>query len=248
MSYAIVQHGHNFANSGTTNTVTLGATPTVGNLLIAFVQWFSVMTNVHINTTGWTIEKGHTSSGTDQMWVLSRYVQSGDTATTLNFQDGVTVSTFWSATVVEVSGVTGVHATDWQTSQVDAGTGSATTHTSSSLTPTAAGGVAIIGCCGDGGGGGITSFSAGWTSLEVVAAGGSNGYSFGCASQIVSAAFTVTVTYVGSNSGRNIGTALLNAPSGGGGGGSPNKLRLFPTSASVRMLPQSTTYRGFPTT
>lgn len=215
MSLAVVQHGYNASSPTTSATVTLGTAPTAGNLLIAFVQFFSVITNTTINTTTWTIEKGHTISGTDQMWILSRYADGTETATPPDFQTGV-FGVYFAATLVEISGVTGVHATDFDQTNLDVGSGGSTTQTSSTLTTAHANELALTGCCGDGGGGGITSFSGGWTSLEAVASGGTIGYSYGLASQLFAASSSsvaLTVTYVGSNSGRNIGTVLLNTPS-----------------------------------
>lgn len=216
MSFAKVQTGHNASTPTLSDTVTLGAAPTAGNLLLIFVQYFQIVTDVAINTAKYTIEAGHSSSGTDQMWILSRYADGTETATLPTFQTSAT--TYFSATVIEISGVNGTHSNDFEKVQLDnASAGGVATITSTSYTTTHANDFAVTGYCGDGSGGGISSVSGGWTADESQASGATIGYSYGLARQAVPTSGTVvqnTVTFAANNSGRNIGLVVLKPTAG----------------------------------
>lgn len=91
--------------------VTIGAAPTAGNLLIAFIG---------VNETGWTVGSGWTQfdavsfSEYNTSYIiicLYRYVVGGDTATLPAFMSAGL--TYWTHDVYEVSGVTGIWTTDF---------------------------------------------------------------------------------------------------------------------------------------
>lgn len=107
MSKAIVQSAHSFSSFAPV----LASTPTVGNLLIAFLCVNA--TSLVVDTTKWT-EFGRSTSTTDQsnslVIAVYRYVQSGDTTTLPSIISSG--SSFKGLTVAEISGVTGTWATD----------------------------------------------------------------------------------------------------------------------------------------
>lgn len=112
MTLAVVQHKSGVFGSTVPGTVTLNAAPTAGNLLVAFVGVNIGVGTLTINTAGWTefaraVDDNDSSMG---MVGLYRYVQAGDTATTPAF--ATSGSTYYTALVYEVSGVTGSWDTD----------------------------------------------------------------------------------------------------------------------------------------
>jgi hypothetical protein len=112
MTLAVVQHKSGVFGSTVPGTLTLTSAPTAGNLLVAFVGVNIAVSSLTINTSGWT-EFARTVNDTDSsmgMVGLYRYAQSGDTATTPAF--ATSGSTYYTALVYEVSGVTGSWDTD----------------------------------------------------------------------------------------------------------------------------------------
>jgi hypothetical protein len=100
------------SGSGTPASMTLGATPTAGNLLIA---WLGSNNDAHslLDTSKWTlIENG----GATTVFLLAayRYVQGGDTTAVPALCTG-SVS-FHAQQVIEISGVTGTWANDFDRS------------------------------------------------------------------------------------------------------------------------------------
>jgi hypothetical protein len=73
----IVQHGGGINNGSGGVAVVLGSTPTVGNLMLAFISWANTSPTM---PTGWTrlYDQSSGGSGVDQHTVAYRMVQSGD--------------------------------------------------------------------------------------------------------------------------------------------------------------------------
>lgn len=94
---------------GDTFTATLPQTPTVGDLLIAFVSGITDAT--FIDTTNWAIEASDYSDGYGFV-ILSRYVQSNDGVETPTMTSSLLTSSTLAATIQEVTGVTGTHSID----------------------------------------------------------------------------------------------------------------------------------------
>lgn len=87
-------------NTGSGSTVTLGAAPTPGNLMLGFFLASSNTINV---TSNWTpiIRGGNNGSITS----VYRYAQSGDTAITPPIKDNSSIG--YGLTVYEISGISG---------------------------------------------------------------------------------------------------------------------------------------------
>jgi len=112
MTLAVVQHNANYFSHGTPGSGTLGSTPTVGNLIIAFLA-VNTTENAMTIGTGWTVFDKALDDGTNGTQVLIglyRYVQSGDTTTLPVFCSAGT--TYSAYTVYEISGVSGTWSTD----------------------------------------------------------------------------------------------------------------------------------------
>lgn len=107
MSLAIVQHDNAIHGSSIPGAITLGATPTSGNLLIAFIGCNLTRSSITVGA-GWTQFDGVNLYGNAlnaAMTCLYRYVLPGDTATLPAFWSAGT--TYWSHQVYEISGVSG---------------------------------------------------------------------------------------------------------------------------------------------
>lgn len=107
MGLAIVQSAQNCYNpTDTINpTVTLGAAPTSDNLLVAICM--SQSSPSFTAGAGWTLE-AH-DDGALSIAVLTKYAGAGESATQT---PNVKQTTQWTVMVWEISGVSGVHASD----------------------------------------------------------------------------------------------------------------------------------------
>jgi hypothetical protein len=107
------------SGTGLTTSKTLGQTPTAGNLLIAAIFTGSGVspTTLTINSPSWKpLERSVSDLDTNQViTILYRYVQGGDTSTLPAFCTAG--SAFHAWTVVEITGVNGSIANDYQSSR-----------------------------------------------------------------------------------------------------------------------------------
>jgi len=178
-------------------SITLGSTPTVGNLLIAFVGCNIARNSVTL-ANGWksfAISESETEGAVE--WGLYRYVQSGDTTALPSFASAG--NTYWGGSVQEISGVTGTWATDCHSVSMRYSSGA-----SSLATPTmrtdVANALVLVGFA-QYNGNGTSTFSSGWTSDESTSNNATYG-AYGCAHQAVATAGTTlncTVTFPGSS-------------------------------------------------
>ncbi len=153
---AIIQH---YSSTSSTNTVTVGSTPAVGNLLIAFIYWGNGNSAQPAINAGWTqFLTVNGNPGSVAGFGLYRYVQAGDTST-LTFLTGT-----FGAVVYEISGVSGTFATDvaasngkWQATVTSLTSVAETTTIANALTLLS--GAQYSGTTNP-------TFSAGWTSDE----------------------------------------------------------------------------------
>jgi len=109
MALAVVQHQSGIHTSQVPGSVTLGTAPTTGNLLVCLLGVNILRTNLHLNTTDWTMfqQVGDPTYGTVGIIMVGvyRYVQPGDTAILPAFCTSGT--TYWTHCIWEISGVTG---------------------------------------------------------------------------------------------------------------------------------------------
>jgi hypothetical protein len=115
VSLAIVQTSNAIHGAQTPGAVTLGAAPTAGNLLMAYLGVNIADSSLVVDTTKWTIvdkvyQNDAISGNSLTGLLLARYVQGGDTATLPAFC--TSGSTYWAHQLWEVSGVSGSLATD----------------------------------------------------------------------------------------------------------------------------------------
>lgn len=114
-------------------SVTLGWTPTPGNTIIVVVYCNQLTSGVTKNTTDWTSIEDSTISTSTYGTMLARVVQIGDTSTLPAFW--TVGNTFWAYDVYEISGGTGVLASDIQSYNVtNSSAGGALTQTSAAIT------------------------------------------------------------------------------------------------------------------
>lgn len=107
MTVAIVQSA-NYPSRSTNGACVLGAAPTVGNLLVAFVTLFQGGTA----SSGWTIAESVNDANSGTLYLVYRYVQPGDTVN-LQIMSPANGS-FWNVNgVYELSGVRGDWAHDF---------------------------------------------------------------------------------------------------------------------------------------
>lgn len=179
----VVQHTHQASTGGTTATATLAATPTVGNLLIAFVSLFSTVTI----DSHWTQFDIIADSNGGSLYCLYRYVQAGD-GKTWNF--ATLGSGFWNVgSFWEVSGVSGTIGTDI-TAHTNANFPNPTPVTTTSLTTVNAGQLGLIGfSCPASPAPTGAAISSGWTLAD---ASTDSGYGSGGVDQTFSSTATVT--------------------------------------------------------
>lgn len=107
---AIVQHKSAINGNSIPGAVTLAAPPTPGNLIVMFLHTNTLASLVTKNTTGWTEFESVVSSTSQVGSGVYRYAQLGDTATLPALWTAG--STYWAYDVYEISGVSGVFATD----------------------------------------------------------------------------------------------------------------------------------------
>src|SRR5579872_4806900 len=114
MALAVVQHQHVIHGIGVPGGVTLGSTPTAGNLIVIYVGCNIASSSITLNTTDWQQIGVSTNSiytggfANTQGTVQIRYVQPGDTTSLPNMWTAG--STWWGHIVYEISGVSG----DWE--------------------------------------------------------------------------------------------------------------------------------------
>lgn len=166
MSAAIVQSASHSDGSGSSTSVaiTLGAAPTVGNLLLYFGSFDLNKTYVG-TTSGWTaIGTNPYTNGRAAMSVMYRIVQSGDTASWTFPQ--ITTADTESGALVEVSGQA---VSSFINGFIKAGSSVAVTaNTGGSVTPTVLNCLAIGYFAEDTGAGGtqatdIATVTSGWS-------------------------------------------------------------------------------------
>jgi hypothetical protein len=108
---SVVQHTHVISGSTGVGSITLGSTPSLGNLVIVFISWGEAnVAQPTIDATKWTQFITDTSGGNVPCFAVYRYVQAGDTASL----PAITTSgsAYWAATVYEIAGLTGTFSTD----------------------------------------------------------------------------------------------------------------------------------------
>jgi hypothetical protein len=247
LSLAVVQHKSAIQGLAVPGTITLAATPTVGNLLILFLHCNIGAGNITVNTAKWTKDAdclGQPGNITQVGMTLYRYVQVGDT---------VTVPAPWTAgtsytayEIYEISGVSGTWATDHEdTQQIGKDAGTATTTLSVSHTTVAANALLLAGA-GQYNGSHNPTWNGGWTSDETSNNNTNYGSQSSAEQAVASAtAITATVTYGGSSQPADLLMVTLKPVGAAAAGGDTQ--RLFPTSTSIRMLP-TITQRTFPKT
>lgn len=148
----------NTSSASGTGAMTLGGAPTPGNLLIAELG-SSVDAYTVLDTAKWTlITNGGTSNG--QIFAAYRYVQGGDTVTVPPLLTGVKAKI--SAWVIEVSGVTGTWASDFEGSSATFNNAS-TTLTTTHLATRAANDLALTGAFNYTSGATNITGASGWT-------------------------------------------------------------------------------------
>lgn len=108
MSLAQVQFGTHDSFFSPPVPILPGA-PTVGNIVVA---WWSDNAGSTLNTTDWTLiaSAGPASGGSEILYCMYRYVQSGDGATLPALSNGGNI---YRVLAVEISGVTGTWANDF---------------------------------------------------------------------------------------------------------------------------------------
>lgn len=192
-SLTIVQHvsaaGTGF---GTPGSGTLTSTPTVGNLIVAFLGVNIGASSLTINTPDWSIFKIAYSTAEETSIVLVglyRYVQSGDTTTMPAFV--ASGSTYWAYSAYEIAGVSGTWASDalcWN------GIGSQSSLSSQTCPPNYAAlsdSLMLIGFS-QYDGSTVPSFSAGSYTLDEAGTNNSTYGSYGCGSLALGATTGVT--------------------------------------------------------
>lgn len=226
--------------------MTLGGTPSVGNVCIAVVTGQPFGSPVWGN--GWTlICQEFPGAFSDSIFLLYRYVQGGDT-TTVPIQDTSAVS--WnrpSVTIHEVSGISATWGTAFDQS-AHAALASSGTPTISTLTPANANELAIIGFMENSFDTSVPTISAGWSSDESDNGSGPVLPHLSASKFFASGTVTATIT-VGTAATSDYVIVLLNSTGGGGGGGTPtgDTVRLFPGANSARFFPTNAS-RSFPHT
>ena len=112
MALAVVQNLFGINTIQVPGSKTLGSTPTVGNLIVAFLGVNITASSLVIDTTKWTMFEaiGKWDETTWHMVAVYRYVQGGDTSALPAFCTSGT--TYWTHAIYEISGVTGTWATD----------------------------------------------------------------------------------------------------------------------------------------
>lgn len=192
----IVQHASFVEGNTVPGSVTLTSSPTVGNLLIAFISWDNAGQPQPIVSTGWTQFITISNSTDVAGFALYRYVQAGDVAALPAFC--TSGSAYWAASVYEIGNMEGVFATD--VILAEGSWSSSNSVTSTAQVTTAANQLAII-AGGQYDGTTNPSFSSGWTTDETQN-NGSNFGSVAAAHQVVSSSGTSVSGTITTNSSR----------------------------------------------
>jgi hypothetical protein len=207
---AVVQFA-NTSGHGTPGSLTLGSTPTAGNLIIAFI-FTDGDANAVLDTTKWT-DVAHGTGATRHWQCVRRYVQSGDTTALPAFCSSG--SFFYSTMAYEISGVTGTWATDFDQSTAGYGISHPShTVTTTSMSTAVANELAVIGN-GDYNATQHITVSSGWTQ-DIDQLNFSNyGAWTGVHQSFVSASSTVQTTFTNNDSSYDAGyIAVLIRPAG----------------------------------
>lgn len=213
MALAVVQHTQYSSGSGTSRsaTFTLATTPTVGNLLIAGVSFYTGVDPI-LTPTGWTLVDNNETDTTAGCVYFSRVVQAGDT-TTFTLTNVTTGTDSMGGALYEI---TGQATTGTINAHVQAHNSTATTTAvTASATPTVVGTLAIAITSPDSGGTFTPTASSGWVVDEKAAP---SFHSLVAAHRTALTSDTTTAitnTFSGLPSSVNVSTLLLIAPSGG---------------------------------
>lgn len=189
MVLAVVQSSSNASAASSAVVVTLPGAPTAGNLVVAFANLFQDRSALNGNWTDSGIVQVDANSSFCR--VLYRYVQPGDTAASIQALCTAN-NVFWCATMIEISGVTGVWVDDFENSDKGGTTGNPVT--TGTLVTTGVNSLAVCGVQCAGGPSPSGGFEAGWTEQQGVL----NGYSYGIATQFnasAGASVDLTVTW-----------------------------------------------------
>lgn len=197
---SVVQHAK-ATNTGfvTLPIVTLGSTPTfgTGNVLLAVVSGVPFGTPTWGN--GWTLEQSQAAAFGTSIYLLYRYVQSGDTTSVPNPCSNGLSFLAPSIVVYEIGGISGTWAADKD--QSGSAVKSGNTPSINSLTTNNANELAVMGISQDAGGSAAPTWSAGWSVDESGAASGSL-MAYGTASEVFSASgstVSATITFTASS-------------------------------------------------
>lgn len=170
MALAIVQHTSGINTSQVPGSITLGSTPTAGNLLLVAIHCNIPQLTATVNTSAWTDIVDAISVGFVQQvgMLLGRYVQPGDTATLPVLWTSGT--TYWAYEVYEISGVTGTLTDDVPTSLIgvvaNSPIGGITSISVSAAGAAASNGAIALVLAGQYDGNVTPTLSSGWTTDE----------------------------------------------------------------------------------
>ena len=159
MALAIAHHQSAVLGNTIPGTISLGWTPTVGNLIIVFLHCNIATTSI-TNTANFTVRNTATFTTSTFGQLLNRYVQPGDTSTLPALWSAG--STYWAYEVFEISGVQGNWTADVQATDAVATNTNTNTIASNSIATTSNNVLALMGAgCYDGGSN--PTLSSGWT-------------------------------------------------------------------------------------
>lgn len=199
MALAVAHHQSGIQPSTIPGSITLGWTPTPGNLVLVFLHTNIFTTNVTVNTSAWgsPLATATIATITNGM-VLGRYAVGGDTSALPALWTAGT--TYWAYDVFEISGVSGTTAADIQAISMATNTG-VSTLTASAIVSAANNCLAICGA-GQYNGSHDPTLSIGWTVDEAQHNNSNYGSTVGGEQAVASSgtSIAVTVTFGGSNS------------------------------------------------
>lgn len=211
---AVVQHKSAINGNTIPGAITLTGAPVAGHLIIAFLHTNLFASAVTVNTPGWTVfedVRGSLNPAAQRGMGLYRYAVLGDTATLPAFWTAG--STYWAYQVYEISGVSGVFATDVPLHGQAESDVNVTSLASGTLVTTLPNALALIGA-GQYNGNADPTLSAGWTRDEF----GHNSSNYGSGvggSQAIAASGTsvnATVTFTTSSTPADLMLAVIQAP------------------------------------
>lgn len=164
MALSIAHHQSAINPQQIPGSITVGWTPTPGNLLLIFLHCNLPNHSAVVNTTDWTDLADAVATADQVGMLLGRYVQIGDTSALPVLWTAGT--TYWAYEVYEIAGVSGSFSTDIG-SQIDivGNTGAVASFSTGTLTTTANGTLALVGA-GQYDGTTDPTLSAGWTTDE----------------------------------------------------------------------------------